>query len=299
MAGHTREGSVADRFVRRFSSPDEVVEFGPTRSAMIAVGGLTLSHDIQQPGWRWSTHVKPLVGTDSCQVRHVGLVLKGTLHFVLDDGNEFDVGPLDIMDVPAGHDAWVVGDEPFETFAWMGGKTWLAPLTTLGERVLATLLLTDVVDSTGLARRLGDRAWSDVLAEHQLQTSEIVARYRGRVVDFAGDGALAMFDGAARAIRCALALRDASAQGDRLPVRAALHTGEVEMVERSIHGIAIHEAARILGLASAGEILVSEITTSVARDAGAAFEDRGEHELRGLPGRHRLFAVRQDSPGGG
>jgi class 3 adenylate cyclase len=287
---------VASRYLRRFESPDELIEFGPTRSEMITVGGLTLSHDIQQPGWRWSTHIKPVVGTDSCQVRHVALALTGRLHVLLDDGIEFDVGPLDVMDIPAGHDAWVVGDEPFETFAWTGSKTWLAPVTTLGERILATLLLTDIVDSTGLARQLGDRAWSDRLAEHQLQTREIVARYRGRVVDFAGDGTLAIFDGAARAIRCALQLRAAADDGG-LTIRAAVHTGEVELAEQSIHGIAIHEGARMLGLAEPAEILVSEITTSLARDAGAQYKDRGEHELRGLPGSYQLFAVTDAGPG--
>lgn len=104
MAFQEAESSVAGRFVRRFSSPDEVIKFGPTRSAMISLGDLILPHDIQQPGWRWSTHVKPIVGTDSCQVRHLGLVLRGRLHVALDDGTEFDVGPLDVMDLPAGHD---------------------------------------------------------------------------------------------------------------------------------------------------------------------------------------------------
>ncbi|HUG47927.1 MAG TPA: adenylate/guanylate cyclase domain-containing protein [Candidatus Limnocylindria bacterium] len=290
MAFKQAESSVAGRYVRRFSSADEVIEFGPTRSEMISVGGLILSHDIQKPGWRWSTHVKPVVGTDSCQVRHLGLVLRGRLHVALDDGTEFEVGPLDVMDLPVGHDAWVVGDEPFETFAWSGGKTWLAPATTLGERILATLLMTDVVDSTGMARRLGDRAWSDVLADHQFQTREIVARYRGRVVDFAGDGVLTVFDGAARAIRCSLALSEAAGHAG-LAIRAAVHIGEVEVAEKTLHGIAIHEASRILGLAAPSEVLVSEITASLARDAGVDLEDRGEHQLRGLPGTYRLFAV--------
>ena len=281
------------RYVRAFSAPDELIELGPVRSEIVAFGGLTVSHDTHQPGWRWSTHVKPAVKTESCQVRHIELVLKGTLHVILDDGVEFEAGPLDLVDIPPGHDAWVVGDVPVETIAWGGGKTWLAPISTLGERVLATLLLTDIVDSTAIARRVGDRSWSDLLGEHQFRTRDIVAEYRGRVIDFAGDGVLAMFDGAARAIRCAVALHHAS-KNLSLTIRSAIHTGEVEVAEQSIHGVVIHEASRILALAQAGEILISATTASLVRDIGVALEDRGEHELRGLPGLHRLYAFRSD-----
>jgi class 3 adenylate cyclase len=282
---------VKSRYVRNFSSPDELIELGPVRSALVAFGGLTVSHDVHQPGWRWSTHVKPTVKTDSCQIRHIGLVLKGRLRVVLDDGTELEAGPLDLIDIPAGHDAWVVGDVPVEMIAWGGGKTWLAPVATLGERVLATLLLSDIVDSTGTATRIGDGPWNDLLGDFQFRTRDVIGRYRGRVVDFAGDGVLAMFDGAARAIRCAAALR-AMADDLGLVVRSALHTGEVELAEDSIRGLVIHEASRILALAGPNEILLSDTTVSLASDPGTEFEDRGEHELRGLPGSRRLFAIR-------
>lgn len=278
------------RYVRSFSSPDEVIELGPVRSEIIAFGGLTISHDIHGVGWRWSTHVKPTVKTEYCQVRHIGLVLSGTLHVVLDDGVEFEVGALELMDLPAGHDAWVVGDEPFETIGWGGVKTWLGPVTTLGERVLATLLLADIVDSTGTAGRLGAMAWGDLLEAFQFRTRELVAQYRGRVVDFAGDGVLAMFDGAARAIRCASALHAMTADLG-LMIRSAVNAGEVEIAGESIRGIAIHEASRMLALAGPGETLASETISVLARDAGVAFEDRGEHQLRGIAGTRRLFAV--------
>lgn len=279
------------RHVRSFSSPDELIELGPVRSEIITFGGLTVSHDTQLPGWRWSTHVKPIVKTDSCQVRHIGLVLSGRLHVVLDDGTEFEAGPLDLMDIPPGHDAWVVGDEPVETLGWGGGRTWLAPLSTLGERVVTTLLVNDVVDSTGTAGRVGDRAWSDLLGEYQFRTREVVGDYRGRVVDFAGDGVLAMFDGAGRAIRCATALQH-MAEDLGLSIRSAVNTGEVEIAEESIHGMAIHETSRMLTLAGPTELLISETTFSLVRDSGDEYEDRGEHELRGLPGSRRLYAVR-------
>jgi class 3 adenylate cyclase len=137
---------------------------------------------------------------------------------------------------------------------------------------------------------MGDQSWGDVLANHQARTRDVVEHHHGRVVDFAGDGVLAMFDGAARAIRCAVGLvSDAAELG--LAIHGAVHTGEIEVAETSIRGVSIHEASRIMGLAGAGEILVSDITASLARDAGLAFEDRGERELRGLAGARRLFAV--------
>lgn len=291
MRRRAPEGEVPrSRYVRSFSSADEVVELGPVRSEIIALGGLTISHDVHGVGWRWSTHVKPVVKTESCQVRHIGFVLRGRMHVVLDDGDEFEAGALDLIDIPAGHDAWTLGDEPVEMISWSGARAWLAPVTTLGERVLATLLLADVVDSTGTAGRIGDAAWSDLLADFQFRTREVVAQYRGRVVDFAGDGVLAMFDGAARSIRCASALH--SMAGDlQLVIRSAVHAGEVEIAEESIRGLAIHEASRILALAGPGETLVSETISILARDAGVRFEDRGEHELRGMPGLRRLLAV--------
>lgn len=278
------------RYVRSFSAPDEVIDLGLVRSQVITFGGLGLSLDVHHPGWRWSTHVKPLVKSDSCQVRHVGFLLRGRMHVLLEDGIEFEAGPMDLVDIPPGHDAWVVGDEPLEILGWTGAKTWLATAARLGERVLATLLFADIVDSTGTAQRMGDVAFGDVLAQFQFRTREVVGDYRGRVVDFAGDGVLATFDGAARAIRCASALH-AIAADLNLAMRAAVHAGEVELAEDSIRGIAIHEASRILAVAHSGETLVSETIATLARDAGAEFEDRGEHELRGLPGARRLFAV--------
>lgn len=277
-------------YVRSFASPDEVIEIETVRSEMITHGGMTVSHDIQQPGWRWSEHVAPLVGAEWCQVRHIGVVLRGRMHVLLEDGTEFDAGPLDFMDIPAGHDAWVVGDEPLETIAWTGAKGWLAPLESLSERVLATVLFTDVVDSTGTAMRLGDRAWADLIAVLEGRTREALERFRGREIKMTGDGVLAAFDGAARAVRCAIALRDGT--GDLgLEIRAAVHTGEIELAGSDIRGVAVHEASRMLGLAGAGEVLVSAVTASLAGDAGIQFQDRGEHELRGLPGPRRLFAA--------
>lgn len=277
-------------YVRSFAKPDELIEIETVRSEMIAHGGTTISHDIQQPGWRWSEHIRPLVGTEWCGVRHIGVVLRGRMHVLLENGTEFDCGPLDFIDIPAGHDAWVVGDEELETIAWTGAKGWLAPLESLSDRVLATVLFTDVVDSTGTAIRLGDRTWADVVATLEARTREVLERFRGREIKMTGDGVLAAFDGAARAVRCAIALRDGTA-GLGLQIRAAVHTGEIELAGADIHGVAVHEASRMLGLANGGEILVSSVTAGLAGDAGIHFRDHGEHELRGLKGPRHLFAV--------
>lgn len=279
-----------ERYVRSFSAPDEVVEIETVRSEMIIQGGMTVSHDLQQPGWRWSVQIKPLVGTEWCQVRHIGVVLRGRIGYLLEDGTAFEAGPLDLMDIPPGHDAWVIGDEPLETIAWTGARGWIAPLETLGERVLATLVFTDIVDSTGTALRLGDRTWADTLNSHEVRTRETVERFRGKVIKTTGDGILATFDGAARAVRCAVALRDAA--GDLgLRIRVAVHTGEIEATGSDIRGVAIHEASRVLGMADADEILVSAVTAGLAGDVGITFEDRGEHDLRGLAGARRIYAV--------
>jgi class 3 adenylate cyclase len=279
-----------ERYVRSFAAPDEVVEIETVRSEMITQGGMTVSHDVQQPGWRWSVHIRPLVGTEWCQVRHIGVVLRGRIGYLLEDGTEFEAGPLDLMDIPPGHDAWVIGDEPLETIAWTGARGWISPLETLSERVLATVLFTDIVDSTGTAMRMGDRAWADTLNSHEVRTRETVERFRGKVIKTTGDGILATFDGAARAVRCAVALRDTA--GDLgIQIRAAVHTGEIESTGSDIRGLAIHEASRLLGMAGAQEILVSAVTASLAGDAGIVFEDRGEHEMRGLVGPRRIYAV--------
>jgi class 3 adenylate cyclase len=280
-----------DRYVRSFASPDEVIDLATVRSALITKGGLTVSYDVHQPGWRWSIHVRPLVKTEWCDVHHIGVVFRGWMHVVLENGTEFDAGPMSLVDIPAGHDAWVVGDEAIEMISWAGAKGWLAPLEILGERVLATLLFTDIVGSTATAVRVGHAGWMDLVANHEARSREIVERYRGRTVKSTGDGILATFDGAARALRCALALRDA---GSDLGIesRLAVHTGEIDVAEDDIRGVAIHEASRMLSVAGPREIVLSDTTAGLVRDGGFELQDRGEHELRGIDGPRRIYALR-------
>jgi len=194
------------------------------------------------------------------------------------------------MDIPPGHDAGVIGDEPFETLAFMGGATWLTPLQILKERILVTLLFTDIVDSTGMARRLGDRKWAELLGSHNQRMGGTIDRHRGQVAKLTGDGLLAVFDGAARAIRCAMACRQ-DARDLGLEIRAAVHTGEVEMAGEEIHGMAVHEASRIMAHAGPGEVLVSDPTMTFARGTHLEFEDRGVVEMRGPNEPLRLHAV--------
>jgi class 3 adenylate cyclase len=160
------------------------------------------------------------------------------------------------------------------------------------DRLLASVLFTDIVRSTDTAVILGDRRWRELLDRHDTLTRDHVARHRGRVVKTTGDGALATFDGPARAIRCAVALRDAVGDAG-IELRAGIHTGEVEQRGDDIGGIAVHLAARVQALAAGREVLVSRTVADLVAGSGIEFSDRGEHELKGVPGRWRLLAVDQ------
>jgi class 3 adenylate cyclase len=158
------------------------------------------------------------------------------------------------------------------------------------ERVLATVLFTDIVGSTDLASRLGDSAWSELLQRHHALVRRELGRFQGRELDTAGDGFFASFEGPARAVLAALAIRDAL-QGLDLDIRAGLHTGECEVTDGKIAGIAVSIGARISSLAAPGEVLVSSTVKDLVAGSGIQFEDRGEHQLKGIPEAWRLFAV--------
>lgn len=158
------------------------------------------------------------------------------------------------------------------------------------DRVLATVLFTDIVGSTELASRLGDRGWRDLLQEHNTAVRREITRMRGREVGTAGDGFLATFDGPARAIRCACAIQDA-VKPLGIAVRAGLHTGECEMIGDGVGGIAVHIGARVAALAGPGEVLVSSTVKDLVAGSGLGFSDRGTHPLKGVPGEWRLYSV--------
>ncbi len=158
------------------------------------------------------------------------------------------------------------------------------------ERVLATVLFTDIVDSTAQAAHVGDTAWRHKLDDHDRIAKRLIEQQRGRLIKTTGDGVLAMFDGPGRAIRCALAMDPALARLN-LSVRAGLHTGEVEERGNDIGGIAVHAAARVMAMARAGEVLVSRVVADLVAGSGIGFTDRGDVELKGVPGTWQLFAA--------
>jgi class 3 adenylate cyclase/pimeloyl-ACP methyl ester carboxylesterase len=166
------------------------------------------------------------------------------------------------------------------------------------ERILATVLFTDIVGSTALATRLGDQAWRETLRRHDSLVRDLLAQHRGREIHHTGDGFLALFDGPGRAIRCAAAIsRGVRSLG--LEVRAGLHTGEVEIGDEEVAGIAVHIAARVTSAAGGGEVLVSRTVRDLVAGSGIQFEERGEHSLKGVAEPWQLFAVlpigREDS----
>ena len=158
------------------------------------------------------------------------------------------------------------------------------------DRVLATVLFTDIVDSTRRAAEIGDRDWHALLDAHDAVVRSQLSRFRGREVNTSGDGFLAMFDGPQRAIRCAVAIRDA-VQALGIEVRAGLHTGECEVRGEDIGGIAVHIGARVSALANANDVLVSSTLRDLVIGSGLEFEDRGSHSLKGVPGEWRVSAV--------
>ncbi|HEY6784920.1 MAG TPA: adenylate/guanylate cyclase domain-containing protein [Gemmatimonadales bacterium] len=158
------------------------------------------------------------------------------------------------------------------------------------DSVLATVLFTDLVGSTARAVELGDRRWRELLEQHHTRIRSQLALFRGIELDTAGDGFFARFDGPARAIRCACAIRDAVAELG-LEVRAGLHTGECEVVDGKVAGIAVSIGARVAGQATSGEVLVSQTVRDLVAGSGIRFDDRGPHELKGIPGEWRLYSV--------
>ena len=190
----------------------------------------------------------------------------------------------------SGHAFWygdveaMLGDvEEFVTGAREGSGIEL-------ERVLATVLFTDIVNSTHTAAAAGDHAWRRLLDSHDQLAKQQVEKHRGSLVKTTGDGILATFDGPGRAVRCALAF-EAASQQIGLPLRAGLHTGEIEMRGQDIGGIAVHAAARVMAQCAPSEVLVSRVVTDLVAGAGLKFAERGSHELKGLPGRWDLFSA--------
>jgi class 3 adenylate cyclase len=243
-----------------------------------------------EPGWRWSVDVKPIAGTDTCQYHHLGVTLAGRLRAQMLDGTELEIGPGDVFEIPPGHDAWVVGDEPWLSIDFEAMRTYGKQRDAHNERILASIVFTDIVDSTGRASDLGAARWRDLLGEHNRKASAAIDRHRGRLIKTTGDGVLAQFDGPEHAVRGAAAIRDA-VQSLGLAIRAGVHTGEVQTIGDDVRGIAVHTAARIMAVAGSGEILVSATVMDLIDGSELAFEDAGIHELKGLHGARQLYRL--------
>jgi len=274
---------------KSFDAPDEVRLIPKGILTLVHLGSVTMGRAILEPGFRWSTSLKPIQGTPSCEIHHLQLLVQGHFHVEMDDGQTAEFAPGDVMNVPPGHDAWVVGDESVVVVDVLGNIGALA-IPGEHERLVTTLLMSDIVDSTLTATRVGDAAWKQVLAEHNRLIRAQLERFRGREVNTTGDGFLATFGSAAGALRSALAARDA-VRGLGIELRIGVHTGEVEVLPSDIGGVAVHAAARIMALGLASEIIVSAVTRGLVEGSDLRFEERGRHKVKGLERPIEVFAL--------
>jgi class 3 adenylate cyclase len=277
--------------VKSFQDPDEVVGFDHGQVNLVKVSSLVIGREVLAPGWRWSVHVKPIAGTERCEFHHVSLLLEGRVGVESRDGEVREIGAGEVSDIAPGHDAWVIGDQPAVQIDLQGIVGW-AKAPEPGERVLTTLLFTDIVGSTGMAERLGDRSWKHVLASHNEAVRSLLQMHRGREVGTTGDGFLATFDSPAQAIACALAISAAS-RSFGVEVRAGVHTGEVEVAGSELRGVAVHLAARIMDAAGPGEVFLSAMSKELASGAGVVFVERGSRDLKGFTGPRQLYEARR------
>ena len=202
-----------------------------------------------------------------------------------------------VFDIPPGHDTWVLGDEPWVTIEWGGSGRAMgeAQEENGGVRSLATVMFTDIVDSTATLARIGDEAWRELLNEHNRRLRDQLNRHRGREIDTTGDGFLAVFDSASRAVACGLAMVSAAREMG-ISIRVGVHTGEVEFVGGHARGVAVHAASRVLSRAAADEVLVSSTTRDLLEGSGLTLEDAGTHDLKGLSGARSLYRVAAVKP---
>jgi class 3 adenylate cyclase len=274
--------------------PDETRTIPNGRTDIWNLGDFVVGRIVFEPGWKWSKDVKPIAQTEWCEYHHLGLILEGTLHYVTPEGLEMEVSPGMLFEILPGHDAWVVGDTPVVQYDFAGMRTFALPAASRSERILATLVMTDIVDSTATAERVGPGAWRTMLTELNAASRREVDKFRGKVAANTGDGLISIFDGAERAVRCGMAISAAAARLG-LHVRCGVHTGEVELIPDNVRGVAVHIVSRVTALATAGEVLVSGTTYELVADSDLQFEDRGLHELKGVTGARQIWALASSS----
>jgi class 3 adenylate cyclase len=281
---------------KSFANADEVRTFQRGQIDVVRLDEIALARFKLQPGWRWSVDVSPTVRTQFCQNRHVGYAISGSIQVSMVDGTALTIQAGDSYEIPPGHEVLVFGDEPWESIEFASAHTFgLAP-EELGERVLATILFSDIVDSTRTLERIGDHAWANMLRKHNERIRAAIDRFRGREIASTGDGFLALFDGAAKAVRAG-AIMDPALADLGLRVRVGLHTCEIEIVGGQPRGIGVHTAARVAALAGPGDVLVSGTTHDLLDGSGLSLEPRGECELKGLSGTRPVFALRRGPTG--
>ncbi|HYI23057.1 MAG TPA: adenylate/guanylate cyclase domain-containing protein [Candidatus Limnocylindrales bacterium] len=274
---------------KSFDDPDGRRDFPGMQSQLAHIGALTVGRAVIEPGWNWSASIGSLTGSTVCHVHHVNLILSGRMRFVMEDGESGEFGPNTLVDVPPGHDAWVVGDESVVIIDLYGNAEDVG-VPVEHQRVVTTILMTDIVDSTVTAGRLGDAKWRQLLAEHDRLVRARFERFGAQEVNTTGDGFIATVPSAIGALRCATAIRDdVAALG--LAVRIGVHTGEVELVADDLHGVTVHATARIMALAGPSEVLTSELTRNLVDGSGLRFDERGSHSVKGFDRPITVFAL--------
>ena len=275
---------------KTFATPDEIRAFPSGHAEVVRLDESVVGRAVYEPGWRWSTVMPAIAGTVDCQLHHLGYSISGTMHVETDDGQAIDIPPASVYEIPSGHDAWVVGDDPWVTVEWTSARVFGLVPEGADEGVLVTVLFTDIVDSTARLQSMGDAAWRDLLITHNLRLRDQLNSFRGREVTTTGDGFLAVFDSAARAVRCAAAMTR-SMRDIELPIRVGVHTGEVEFVGSDVRGLAVHAAARVMSIAGPNEVCVSSTTSQLLEGSGLTLEFAGTHEMKGLPGSRKVFRL--------
>src|SRR5215210_93265 len=290
IALHRHHGPMGVIRRKRLDDPDAIRDLPLASFLIVRIGSHTIGYGVEQPGWRWSTHMGPEAGTASCSVHHVQVFLSGRFAVRMDDGEEVEFGPLEVGDIPPGHDAWVVGDEPVHILDFAGSSDAIG-MPREHERIVTTLLMTDIVDSTRTASRLGDAAWKQLLSDHNRIVRAQLLRFGGSEVNTTGDGFLARFRSAVAALRCGAAILEALRETG-IEVRIGVHTGEVELMGNDAGGVAVHAAARIMALAGASEVFASSVTAALADGNGLSLESQGPREAKGLERPIEVYRLR-------
>jgi class 3 adenylate cyclase len=276
--------------VHDLGTPEATVPYPLGETRQVRLAGTVISRIVLEAGWSWLEHAQSLAGTPSCELYHRGVVLAGRFGVRTDAGEEIVIEPNQVFDIRPGHVTWVEGDEAVVMLDWAGGGGFgVSPEG--GLRSIATILFTDIVDSTGRAQRGGDVSWQKTVDMHDTIVRSVLMEFGGREMNTAGDSFLVLFDSAERAIRCGLALVEALA-AIGIEIRVGVHSGEVILANEQVHGVAVNVASRIVGVAAPSEVLLSGVTRELAEgNRGLSFTSRGRRRLKGVERDQALFVA--------